>query len=120
VHATPKANSEFNFVQLKGQENMKAFDKPEVLARIKCDVHPWMFAYVSVFDHPYFAVTDTNGEFRLPPALPSGKYVVTATHLKAGAVSQEITVRRGEQRALEFLFAVPGPATPQSRVTTRE
>jgi len=121
LHFLPRLNRERNIAQPSGAPPVLfTIAKPELFIRIKCDVHPWMFPYVSVFDHPYFAVTDTNGEFRLPPALPSGKYVVTATHLKAGAVSQEITVRRGEQRALEFLFAVPGPATPQSRVTTRE
>jgi len=55
VHATPRVNKEFNFAQVtKGQINEKAFDKPEVLVRMKCDVHPWMFAYIGVVDHPYF------------------------------------------------------------------
>jgi plastocyanin len=81
VHATPNNNAEFNFVQLKGQENDKVFDKAEILARIKCDVHPWMFAYVGVVDHPYFAVTDKDGNFKIS-GLPDGKYQIEAFHLK--------------------------------------
>ena len=81
VHATPKNNPEFNFVQLKGQENEKSFDKPEILARIKCDVHPWMFSYVGVVEHPFFAVTDKDGHFKIS-GLPDGKYTIEAYHLK--------------------------------------
>jgi len=82
VHATPKINSEFNFAQLKGQVNEKTFDKPEVAVRIKCDVHPWMFAYVGVVDHPFFAVTDKDGNFKIS-GLPDGKYTIEAFHQKS-------------------------------------
>jgi plastocyanin len=82
VHATPKNNPEFNFVQLKGGENERSFDKAEVLARIKCDVHPWMFAYVGVCDHPYFAVTDKDGNFKIS-GVPDGKYTIEAFHQKS-------------------------------------
>ena len=82
VHATPKINAEFNFGQpVKGQVNEKRFDKAEVLVRMKCDVHPWMFAYVGVVDHPYFAVTDKDGNFKIS-GLPDGKYTIEAYHLK--------------------------------------
>src|SRR5688572_20766782 len=67
VHAVPKANKEFNFAQpVKNQVNERAFSQPEVLLRIKCDVHPWMNAYVGVVPHKFFAVTDANGGFALP------------------------------------------------------
>jgi hypothetical protein len=82
VHATPKINAEFNFGQpVKGQVNEKSFDKAEVLVRMKCDVHPWMFAYIGVVDHPYFAVTDKDGNFKIS-GLPDGKYTIEAYHLK--------------------------------------
>jgi plastocyanin len=66
VHATPKINKEFNFAEpLKGQVISKKFEQPEVMVRVKCDVHPWMFSYVGVTDHPYFAVTDKDGNFTI-------------------------------------------------------
>ena len=82
VHATPKLNKEFNFGQpLKGQENEKSFDQAEVMVRVKCDVHPWMLAYIGVCDHPYFAVTDKDGNYKISD-VPDGKYTIVAYHVK--------------------------------------
>lgn len=107
VHATPKVNKEFNFAEpTKGQAMERSFDKPEVLVRLKCDVHPWMFAYIGVVDHPYFAVTDKDGSFRIPN-LPAGKYTVEAFHLKAGKKEQEITVAEGDKKTVDFELEVP-------------
>ncbi|MDB6023957.1 MAG: hypothetical protein JWM68_180, partial [Verrucomicrobiales bacterium] len=61
VHTTPTLHPdlEFNFGQpVQGQVTEKRFLKPEIMLRFKCDVHPWMFAYVGVVEHPFFAVTD--------------------------------------------------------------
>ena len=96
VHATPKINTEFNFAQpTKEQVNERGFDKPEVPVRFMCNVHPWMFAYVGVFDHPYFAVTDKDGNFKISGA-PNGKYMIEAyhpkTHRDGPGVSKEINV----------------------------
>lgn len=96
VHATPdpkSGNPEFNFGQpVKGQVNEKSFPNPEVLVRVKCDVHPWMFAYVGVCDHPYFAVTDKDGNFKIS-GLPDGKYNIVAYHLKTHGKASEGIVK---------------------------
>ena len=106
VHPTPKNNKEVNFAQpVKGQVNEIAFDKPEVLVRIKCDVHPWMFTNAGVQDHPYFAVTDKDGNFKISN-LPNGKYTIEAYHLKAGAKTQEIDVS-GDKKDLSFELEAP-------------
>jgi hypothetical protein len=84
-----------------------AFSSSEVFVRLKCDVHPWEFAYVGAVSHPFFAVTGTNGIFRLPPGLASGRYVVEAFHPKAGAMTNVISVGHGEKKNLEFVFRVP-------------
>lgn len=105
VHATPKVegNKEFNIGQpVQGMVTEKSFPKPEVLVRFKCDVHPWMFAYVGVMPHHYFAVTDKEGKFKFPADLPAGKYTVVAYHLKAGEFTQEITVAEGDKKELAF------------------
>ncbi len=110
IHATPRANKEFNFAQVqKGQENKeKSFDKPEVLVRVKCDVHPWMFAWIGVVDHPYFAVTDKDGSFKISN-LPAGTYTIEAYHLKAGAKHQEITLGATDTKKADFELEVPAP-----------
>ncbi len=107
VHATPRVNKEFNFGQpLKGQVTEKSFDQPEVLVRVKCDVHPWMFAYIGVVDHPYFAVTEKDGSFKIPN-VPAGKYTVEAYHLKAGAKTQEVTLGADESKTISFTLEAP-------------
>jgi hypothetical protein len=105
VHATPKTNKEFNFAQpTKGQVNERSFDAPEVLVRMKCDVHPWMFAYVGVVDHPYFAVTDKDGNFTIKN-VPAGKYTVEAVHLKAAPTGKTAEVEAG--KTVNFELEVP-------------
>jgi plastocyanin len=106
VHATPKINKEFNFAQpVQGMVTKKSFDKPEVPVRFKCDVHPWMFAYVGVFDHPFFATTDEKGNFKISD-VPNGKYTLVAYHRKTHnteeGVLQEVTVDGGEAK-VEFV-----------------
>jgi hypothetical protein len=100
VHATPErgsGNRGFNFAQVfKGNVTSKAFTAPEVAVRFKCDVHPWMFAYVAVVDHPFFAVTDEDGRFKIE-GLPDGRYTVEAWHVKThrggAGLSQEVEVK---------------------------
>src|SRR5581483_2284856 len=72
VHAVPTVdgNSEFNFAEMSaGDSNdtkwLQRITKPEVLVKVKCDVHNWMFCYVGVLDHPFFAVTDQDGNFKI-------------------------------------------------------
>ena len=107
VHAMPKFNKEFNIGQpLKDQVTKKVLDKAEILAKFKCDVHQWMFAYVGVVDHPFFAVTDKDGSFKIFN-LPAGKYTIEAYHLKAHGVSgpgltQEITVTDTDKKEVNF------------------
>jgi hypothetical protein len=77
------------------------FEKPEVLVKFKCDVHPWMFAYVGVVEHPYFAVTDKDGNYKIS-GLPAGDYTVEVTHLKAGSKSEKIKVGADEKKTQDF------------------
>jgi hypothetical protein len=109
VHAMPKVagNDEFNIGQpLKDMVTEKSFPKREVLVKFKCDVHNWMFAYVGVMDHPYFAVTDKEGNFKLPADLPAGTYTIEAFHLKAGTVTQEVTVTADDKKTVDLSLEV--------------
>ena len=76
IHGLPKINSEFNFAMPKVvKEKTIKIEKPEQAIYVKCDVHPWMKSYISVFDHPYFAVTDDTGYYKIDN-IPPGKYEV--------------------------------------------
>src|SRR5262249_20831291 len=78
IHDVPTVagNKEQNVAQMPGAGDLNfAFAKPEMFLKFKCDVHPWMFAWVSVFDHPYFAVSDKDGSFKITD-VPAGKYTI--------------------------------------------
>ena len=78
IHGLPKINSEFNFAMPKVvKEKTIKIDKVENFIKIKCDVHPWMSSYISVFDHPFFSVTDDTGSFKIEN-IPAGEYEVIA------------------------------------------
>jgi hypothetical protein len=68
------------------------------LIQVNCDTHAWMRGYIHVFDHPFFAVTDSKGVFSVPD-LPAGTYTLKAWHEKAGVQSIAIKVpEEGEIR----------------------
>jgi hypothetical protein len=93
VHSLPRVdgNTEFNFAQpLQGQTDERKFAKPEVLIKLKCEVHDWMFAYVGVCDNPYFAITDKDGKFTIKD-VPPGNYTLTAYHLKTHGANKGLT-----------------------------
>jgi plastocyanin len=93
VHTVPKENAPQNMVQMPGGADLTfTFDKPEPFLKFQCDVHPWMFAWVSVFDHPYFAVSGGDGKFTIKN-VPPGKYTLEATHRKLGVQTAEIEVK---------------------------
>ena len=107
---------EFNIAEpFQGQVNDTKFTanitKPEVLVKVKCDVHPWMFCYAGVQDNPFFAVTDKDGHYTIPN-VPPGDYTLTAYHLKthgsAPGVTQQITVAAGPTTA-DFTVDAPAP-----------
>ena len=117
IHALTKpggGNKERNIGQpVKGMATPFVYSSPEVFIKFKCDVHPWMFAYVGVVEHPWFAVTDQNGNFALPAGLPPGQYTLSATHLKAGELVQPITVTEQGADPVNFTFDVPATGAPQ-------
>jgi hypothetical protein len=108
VHTTPTVdgNKEMNKAQMMGSPDITfAFTAPEEFLRFKCDVHPWMFAYVTVVDNPYFAVTDKDGKFTIKN-VPDGKYTVEIKHRKAGTTTKEVEVKGGSVTA-DLTLSVP-------------
>jgi plastocyanin len=104
IHDLPTVagNKEQNVAQMPGSADLTfTFPKPEMFLKFKCDVHPWMFAWVSVFDHPYFAVSGKDGSFKIAN-VPAGKYTIQAAHRKAGIVTQEIEVKDGAANKVDL------------------
>jgi hypothetical protein len=64
-----------------------------------------MFAWVSVFDHPYFCVSGTDGKFTIKN-VPPGKYTIVAAHRKAGTQTADVEVTDGNA-TVNFTFEPP-------------
>jgi len=104
VHGLAKANKEFNQGQpIQGMKMTHTFSTKEVMIPFKCDVHGWMNAWIGVLDHPYYAVTSTDGTFSLK-GLPPGTYTIEAWHEKLGTQTQTVTVGEKETKNLAFTF----------------
>jgi plastocyanin len=107
VHALPKINKQFNrAMPATLKEATATFDKPEAVFQIKCDVHPWMSAYVGAFTHPFFSVTGTDGKFTIS-GLDAGTYEITAWHERLGTQTASVTVSGSDTKTQDFKFAVP-------------
>src|SRR5262249_775278 len=52
----------------------------EELLGVNCDIHKWMNAFVGVFDHPYYAVTDKEGNYEIKDAPAEAEVVVAYWH----------------------------------------
>ena len=107
VHALSKANPEFNAAMPKFKKEMtKKIEKSEAPFAVKCDVHPWMGAWLAVFDHSFFSVTKVDGKFSIA-GLPAGTYEIEAWHEKLGVQTASVTVGADETKAQDFTFKKP-------------
>lgn len=105
IHAMPEANQEFNLGQARqGDRHTHVFSAREVMVPVKCDVHRWMNAWVGVLDHPFYAVTDSDGAFAIT-GLPPGTYTIEAWHETLGTQAQQVTIAPRDAQAVAFSFA---------------
>lgn len=103
VHTYKGPATLFNQAQPQGFPPIKKKFGPGDLVRFKCDVHPWMTAWVAVVDNPFFAISGDEGQFSIEN-VPPGKYTVEAWHEKLGTQQQEIEVKAGKPLELSFEF----------------
>ena len=107
IHTLPKINPSINRGQPAAVKEMTTtFPKPENMFQVKCDVHPWMTAYIGVFTHPFFSVTKPDGKFAIS-GLEAGTYEITAWHERLGTQTASITVGANETETQHFTFAIP-------------
>ena len=103
VHPMARSNKEWNRSQPPGTPPFAIkYDKPEFI-RVRCELHPWMRGIFAVMKNSHFAITDDSGAFSLP-ALPPGKYTITAWHETYGEMSKEVVITAGETSSLSFVF----------------
>jgi plastocyanin len=93
----------FNFAILpQGKKVTKRFKEPGIV-ELRCDVHPWMVAYIGVHNHPYYALSNDHGEFQIA-GLPPGNYTLEAWHEVYGRQTQKVTLLPQGQMEISFTF----------------
>ena len=111
IHPIPKDNREWNESQPPGAAPIeKSFTREEIAIPVKCNVHPWMKAYMAVLPNPYFQVTDKDGKFDLKN-LPPGTYTIVAWQELYGASDpQTVTIGPKETKNVSFTFKAAAAA----------
>lgn len=100
-----KINTEFNVGMASGSPPKEfVFKDPEIGFKVICSVHSWMAAYVHIVRHPFFAVTDKGGSFRIKD-LPPGEYEVEAWHEKLGTITATVKLGAEAGQTIEFQYA---------------
>ena len=98
---------DFNVGLYPGRVSRKPLVSPG-LAKILCEVHPWMGAYIVVTEHPYHAVTDLYGEYLIGD-IPPGTYRFKVWHEKLGTQEKQVEIKEGQTLAVDFAFSsAPG------------
>jgi plastocyanin len=103
VHSLSKLNPQFNRAQpIKNMVMTEKFEKPETF-KVKCEVHPWMHAYIGVFNNPFFAVTGDDGSFTLK-GVPPGEYTIEAWQEKYGTQTAKVKVGPSGKATVDFTY----------------
>lgn len=76
-----------------GKSKSIVMDRTGVV-RVLCDIHSHMNAFILVFNHPFFDVTDPDGHFELP-GLPPGNYSVVGWYEGDARVTGPVVVPPG-------------------------
>jgi hypothetical protein len=95
THTYPVRNQPFNSA-IKANETTGVPVTPKVVEslpmQVKCDIHPWMTAWWLVLDHPYAAVTDADGKFKIE-GLPAGTHEFVIWQEGFGYIERKLEVK---------------------------
>ena len=86
-----------------GKSKSVRFDKPGVV-RVFCDIHAHMSAFIFVFAHPYFSVTDAQGRFRID-GVPPGTHTLVLWNETIDPETRQVTVAESGEVEVNFTVA---------------
>jgi hypothetical protein len=126
THTRPKRNNEFNQLIPPQDRKGKPCDYKKVESgplQVVCDLHNWMKAYHFPIDHPYWAVTDKDGTFKIE-GLPAGKLSFNVWHERGPGDSQllerklQITIEADKENTKDLSYG-PSKLAGTSRTSRR-
>ncbi|MGA7159049.1 MAG: carboxypeptidase regulatory-like domain-containing protein [Acidobacteriaceae bacterium] len=82
---------------------VETFPTPEVMLPVRCNNHPWMSAFINIAPNPWYAVSNTDGTFRIT-GVPPGTYTLAAVQEKLGEKDIQITVKPKSVADASFTF----------------
>jgi plastocyanin len=104
IHPLAEVNRAWNQSQSEGSPALqRRFTKPEVMIKVKCNIHQWMRAWIGVVEHPYFAVTRADGSFEIGN-VPPGQYTIEAWQEELGTKTQQVTVEPSGKTTVNLAF----------------
>ncbi|MFQ5708163.1 MAG: carboxypeptidase regulatory-like domain-containing protein [bacterium] len=104
VHLYPKVNQPQNKAMPRFLRKIKiTIDKPDIIS-VRCDVHGWMSAVIVVAEHPFYALTDSLGNFRIEN-VPAGEYTVEVWHETLGELSGTVKVQSRREARVELIYS---------------
>jgi plastocyanin len=86
-----------------GRTGAVRFDRPGIVP-VFCDIHSHMSAYILVFSHPFFAVSDNDGRYEIH-AIPPGTYSLRVWSELGTAAPRRVTVADGGVVEADFQVA---------------
>ncbi len=97
-------NRDWNVTQQPGTPSvMTKFSHPVIMVPVRCNIHPWMAAYIGVVSNPYYAVTGDDGSFSIKN-VPPGDYTLSVWTATFGIQERSVTVGAGESATVDFTF----------------
>jgi plastocyanin len=107
IHTVPQTPGEASIDISQGlgaPPQQRKFIQPEVMLPVRCPLHPWMSAFINVADNPFFAVSATDGTFKIT-GLPPGDYTLAAVHETLGEQDVQFTVAPRSRMTQDFTFS---------------
>ncbi len=104
-HTLGRLNPSLNLAQwAKAKPLRVTFEHPEIV-QVKCDVHGdgFMRAWIVVAAHPYYALTDEGGRFRLAD-VPMGPHTLEVWHERVGTKRVPISVGASGEVSVSVTF----------------
>lgn len=101
VHTGTIKNKQENFIipgiDREGKNKIKFRTGESIPLPTKCDIHSWMKSQWLILDHPYAALTDKEGKFKIEK-LPVGKYTFRVWQESAGWIDKKfkVDVKKGD------------------------